>query len=511
MHVEHLLSDESLGLRPLWAPDPLLRREISGVTVTDLEDPARFVRAGEVVLSGLVWWTPGEGRRRTERFVAALRDADAAVLLAGEETHGSVPGEVVAACAQHGIPVAAVPADVMFRAVTDTVYLRQWGEVSRGHALPENVRGRLGALLAEGAGPAEVLGACFAHLRPDVVAYLLTPAGRTVAATEGAPALAPAEAAARPAESGGATVPVEADAVDPYGSWRLYLPEPDAVPPRLLHEAAAVLARCHAAEARAVAADRRAADRLGALLAGAGEAASGEPASVEGALRDCRLPVQGPYRVLVATADPVGGAGGPAPGAGATAALAEVLAGAGAAAVGALPDGTAFAVVPGDAPPAGPGAVWPLVAACAPARALHGGTGTPAESRADLPGALTEARYALDSARHTAPGASLLTDAAGLTSVGALLTGVPAQVRAAYSRGVLGPLLDPANAFALPLLETLAVFLNCDGSWARAAEALHVHVNTVHYRVRRIEHFTGRDLSRLADRLDLWAALLCHA
>ncbi|MEU1252377.1 hypothetical protein [Streptomyces chartreusis] len=29
--------------------------------------------------------------------------------------------------------------------------------------------------------------------------------------------------------------------------------------------------------------------------------------------------------------------------------------------------------------------------------------------------------------------------------------------------------------------------------------------------MQRIEHFTGRDLSRLADRLDLWAALLCRS
>ncbi|MGW4910838.1 PucR family transcriptional regulator [Streptomyces sp. NPDC004270] len=60
------------------------------------------------------------------------------------------------------------------------------------------------------------------------------------------------------------------------------------------------------------------------------------------------------------------------------------------------------------------------------------------------------------------------------------------------------------------LLSTLETFLACDGSWARTAEALHLHVNTVHYRMQRVEHFTGRDLSRLSDRLDLWAALMCR-
>ncbi|WP_369265516.1 PucR family transcriptional regulator [Streptomyces sp. R35] len=60
------------------------------------------------------------------------------------------------------------------------------------------------------------------------------------------------------------------------------------------------------------------------------------------------------------------------------------------------------------------------------------------------------------------------------------------------------------------LLETLETFLRCDGSWARTAEALHLHVNTVHYRIGRIEHVAGRDLSRLHDRLGLRAALLCR-
>lgn len=75
---------------------------------------------------------------------------------------------------------------------------------------------------------------------------------------------------------------------------------------------------------------------------------------------------------------------------------------------------------------------------------------------------------------------------------------------------MLGPLLDTGNASATLMLETLRAFLACDGSWARTAEALHLHVNTVHYRVQRIEHFTGRNLASLADRLDLWTALLCR-
>ncbi|WP_439946025.1 PucR family transcriptional regulator [Streptomyces sp. BBFR109] len=509
MHVEHLLEDESLGLRLLWAEDALLRREISGVTVTDLEDPARFVRPDEVVLSGLVWWSADEGRDKAERFVTGLKDAGAVALLAGEETHGAVPSDLVEACARHGLPVAGVPAHVLFRAITDSVYLRQWGELGRGRALPEHVRGRLNRLVAQDADPALVLAAAFAHL-DAVPAYVLTATGRTVAATPGAEPL-PARVAAAAVlggDSGSATAPVEADAAaGPYGRWWLHLPDAAAAPPRLVQEITAVLGRCRTALIRRGAAERRAAHELGRLLsaAGGGDRAGDGSGEVAGAVRACGLPDEGPYRVVVAESARVADTGA------AEGALAEAVAHSGAAyaVVARLPDGTAFAVLPEDAAPE-LARVWPLVAAADPGVPLHGGLAAPAADAAALPGALAEARYALTAARTIGAGASTLTDVTTLTTLDLLLTGVPAEVRAAYSRTVLGPLLDPANASAAALLNTLRVFLAHDGSWARTAEALHLHVNTVHYRIQRIEHFTGRDLSRLRDRLDLWAALLCH-
>ncbi|MGW7548550.1 PucR family transcriptional regulator [Streptomyces sp. NPDC054770] len=495
MHVEHLLTDVSLGLRPLWARDALLAREISGVTVTDLEDPARFVRPGEVVLSGLVWWAPG----KAERFVSALKEAGAAALFAGEETHGGVPEELVEACVRHGVPVAGVPAHIMFRAITDTVYLRQWGELSRRQALPENARVRLSRLLAQEAGPGDVLAAAFAHL-DRTAAYVFTPSGRTVAATAAAPGVPAREAAVLVADGRGMTVSVAADSVSPYERWLLYLPDPDSAPAGMLHEVAAALGRCQETAVRRRSAERQAADELGALLAGAGAAAV--EGTLQAGVRECGLPADGPYRVVVADT----GARRPGLAEGALAEVAgHVAPRAPRAAVGRLPDGTAFAVLPA----ADIGAAWELVAGCEPGVPLHGGTGSVAAGPGELSGALAQARYALTSARTTAPDASVLTDAATLTSLSALLTGVPAEVRAVYRRTVLGPLLTGERAASAVLLSTLQTFLACDGSWARTAEALHLHVNTVHYRMQRVEHFTGRDLSRLSDRLDLWAALLC--
>ncbi|WP_427923772.1 helix-turn-helix domain-containing protein [Streptomyces sp. cg40] len=530
MHVEHLLQDESLGLRLLWAEDAQLAREISGVTVTDLEDPARFVRRDEVVLSGLVWWSAEDGAGRAERFVSALRGAGAAALLAGEETHGSVPDDLVEACVRHGVPVAAVPAHIMFRAITDTVYLGRWGELSRRHALPDGVRGRLSRMAAQGAGPEAIVATAFAHLE-RAVAYVLTPSGRTVAATPGAAEISARKAASLLAEA----LPVDADGVSPYERWHLCLPDPDDAPPRMLHELASVLGRCQEARVRSRAEERQTADELGALLAVPGT----DPSAVAGALRACGLPDEGPYRVLVAetgagraglaegalaevvahvvagerAAGAVSGArAGRAPNgtavAGAAgrptdaAALAEPPSGVGA--VGRLPDGVAFAVVTGGEAEAFR-EVWTLVAGGEAAVPLYGGTGAAVAEAKDLNGALAQARYALGSARGTARRGSALVDASALTGLDALLTGVPAEVRTAFSRTVLGELRGNAV-----MLETLETFLACDGSWARTAEALHLHVNSVHYRIGRIEHFTGRDLSRLYDRLDLWAALLCR-
>ncbi|WP_432169662.1 helix-turn-helix domain-containing protein [Streptomyces sp. 1222.5] len=536
MHVEHLLGDASLGLRLLWAEDALLRREISGVTVTDLEDPARFVRPGEVVLSGLVWWSPDGAPGKAERFVSALRDAGAAALLAGEETHGDVPDDLVEACARHRVPVAGVPAHIMFRAITDTVYLRQWGELSRHHALPENARVRLSRLLAQQAGPDAVLAAAFAHLG-GTAAYVFTPSGRTVAATAGAPAVPAAQAVALAADGTGVTVAVESGGVTPYQRWLLYLPDADGAPPRMLHEVATALSRCQETAVRRPSPGHRAADELGALLA-AHDAP--EDGAVEAALRRCGLPESGPYRVVVADAGPR------RPGAAesliaeqlfAEGALAEVAGhvtapvvdrtadaragdpGADAApaggpweetaAVGRLRDGSAFAVLAGS--PAGRlGDVWQLVGGCMPDAVLHGGTAAPVAGPEGLAGALAQARYALSAARKGAPGTSQLIDATSLTSLDGLLAGVPAEVRRAFSAKVLGPLLDTGRPPIAALLDTLETFLACDGSWARTAQVLHLHVNTVHYRVERIERLTGRDLSRLADRLDLWAALLCR-
>ena len=88
-----------------------------------------------------------------------------------------------------------------------------------------------------------------------------------------------------------------------------------------------------------------------------------------------------------------------------------------------------------------------------------------------------------------------------------LLASVPVPVLRSSRERLLGPLRDYDAQHRAELLPTLASFLACDGSWAACASRMYVHVNTVRYRISRIEALTGRDLSALADRVDFFLAL----
>jgi len=65
-----------------------------------------------------------------------------------------------------------------------------------------------------------------------------------------------------------------------------------------------------------------------------------------------------------------------------------------------------------------------------------------------------------------------------------------------FAADVLGPL--PADR---PLFGTLTAWFACNGSPQRTSRELHVHPNTVAYRVRRVEEVTGMRLDQPRDRL----------
>ncbi|MEV1045536.1 PucR family transcriptional regulator ligand-binding domain-containing protein [Streptomyces sp. NPDC049916] len=148
----------------------------------------------------------------------------------------------------------------------------------------------------------------------------------------------------------------------------------------------------------------------------------------------------------------------------------------------------------------------PLSAGLADDGRLTLGVSAAVHSAEGLRGALEEARHA----RRVAAARAGRVCAAGhheLASHVLLLPFVPDDVRRAFTARLLDPLRDYDRRHRAELIETLEAFLDSDGSWTRCAARLHLHVNTLRYRVGRIEQLTGRDLSRLEDKLDFFLAL----
>ncbi|MFE9389019.1 PucR family transcriptional regulator [Streptomyces sp. NPDC006784] len=148
----------------------------------------------------------------------------------------------------------------------------------------------------------------------------------------------------------------------------------------------------------------------------------------------------------------------------------------------------------------------PLGRALADDGRLTLGVSAAVHSAEGLRGALEEARHARRVAA-ARPGAVRAAGHEELASHVLLLPFVPDDVRRAFTARLLGPLREYDRKHRAELVPTLEAFLSSDGSWTRCAGRLHLHVNTLRYRVGRIEQLTGRDLSRLEDKLDFFLAL----
>ncbi|MFD8568388.1 PucR family transcriptional regulator [Streptomyces sp. NPDC057694] len=122
---------------------------------------------------------------------------------------------------------------------------------------------------------------------------------------------------------------------------------------------------------------------------------------------------------------------------------------------------------------------------------------------------------AVGAARRLAETALRICPAAGGTVLlddelpAALVAAAPGLGRLLADR-VLGPLLALPPADRDVLLDTLTVWLDCDGSAQRAAARLYCHRNTVLNRLRRCEQLTGRSLTRPADLVELGLALSAY-
>jgi DNA-binding PucR family transcriptional regulator len=78
---------------------------------------------------------------------------------------------------------------------------------------------------------------------------------------------------------------------------------------------------------------------------------------------------------------------------------------------------------------------------------------------------------------------------------------------AEFATRTLRPLLDPARGNGPELLRTLRFYFEEDRVQRRAAQRCFVHVNTIVYRINRIQELLGVDLADPATVFDLTLAL----
>ncbi|MGW5878047.1 PucR family transcriptional regulator [Nocardiopsis terrae] len=521
MQISELLAVKRLHLRFLAGAEHA-HRDIRWAYTTDLLEPARYLRGGELVLTGMMWRTRPED---SETFVASLVGAGALAVGAGTAL-GEVPQDLVAACEAHDVPLVEIPPETSFGVVTEEV-LRSLTQ--RRFTTIAETRDRHRRVMAEVASGADFPEAfASAAEQAGLTAWVISSSGRQVASS-GAPL--PAEDRENIAakaltwsafphttrvSSGGegrtlTVLPISTKESHPLASWLLVCTGDHAAWTEEEHESVAelvsvgVLARSRDEERslttarhleglpRLLAAQRF--DEVTALMRGTGDGEEPEDRAhvVVSAmmLPEPRVPDLARRVVAELVADH--------PGAFVTG------------------ENDTLAVIPveGSDHQARARAETIRAELVQRARVLDGGlldyrlavglssaaTGVP-----ELRGAAVEARHARRLAELRG-GRSRVIAGAEIDSHELLLASVPEEVQTSYRERLLGPLVDYDRDHRSELVDTLEQFLSYSGSWQRCAAAMHVHVNTLRYRIGRVEELTGRDLSSLEHRVDLFLAL----
>lgn len=136
------------------------------------------------------------------------------------------------------------------------------------------------------------------------------------------------------------------------------------------------------------------------------------------------------------------------------------------------------------------------------------GVGGHGSDPSSLAAAVSAARQALTVATRR-PDRLAFADDLGSTAL--LVTLQDPAIVERFRRDLLGPLADHDRRRGSNLIATLAAFLDSGGAYQSTAEHLVIHVNTLRARLARIEQLTGRDLSSMSDRVDFWVAVQAEA
>jgi DNA-binding PucR family transcriptional regulator len=506
--LRELVSEPRLHLRLLHETRGSLDRPVGRVVTTDLLSPSRYLSGGELVITGVAWRRSAED---SETFVASLIDGGAMALAAGTAEFGAVPEDLVDACRRHHLALIEVPLEIAFADITE--HLAKAETAESGARLSATLVRQRSLLSAIASGRS--LDDLAARVSSEIahVCRILSVTGRHVVA--GPSELGDEDldrctgaylkadrlpTGVRGTDAAYSLFPVGSALSNRLASWVVAVegthtewPD-DAV--EAVHELAAIASLDRSRRDEGHRAVRQIADDALALAeSGAGQ----RETAVR--LRQAGLDPSGMLVVLAADF------------AGRTDLLdvartlvEDVVLEFGAPVVAAGGQDLVVALVRAtDRTPKVLRRCFERVAPGVGRERLCVGFSSPTGLEA-LAGALEEARFAhrLAAARK-APVSVVAADE--VTSHVLLLGTVPDDVRRTFANRVLGRVLDYDARNNAELVSTLEAFMECSGSWSRTAEALHVHVNTVRYRVERVEELTGRNLARLEDRVDVFLAL----
>ena len=490
--IRDLAADLRLGLC-LRAPDGGDESRVESAHTSDLPHPARYVLPGELVLTNGLWLD----EVAPEEWISEVKEAGAVGIGFGlSSEHPAVPERVVAACAASGLPLIEVPEDLSFSLVSEHVHERTTGGATAGLRRQVLRTRRLVERLASGGGHEsllELLGA-----ETGLAASFVGPGGRIIAAAGVEPEPETARLASLAALRRELPCTI-ADRVSAFGVPTLFPVStlvvqapmrdiPDEA--RLLVEQIAAYGAFEDGRSRALEDARRTmAEEFVALVLAdlVGETA------FETRVRSLRLD---PARPLapIASDIPIELLHYAAEASGATYALAQLE--------------SSQLLLLEDPAPRLPEAIAAAVRA-AGAEPVMGCASSAVGARA-LRRSLVEASAALRLARSRDNGERLVREPE-IGSYALLLELLEPNELDAYRNVVLGPLERWDSDHGSALVETLRTFLELGGHWREAAARLHIHHNTLRYRLERVEDLTGRKLSDTDTRVDLFLALAVDA
>jgi len=484
-----LAEDPALGLR-LLAGAGAADCAVAGAHTTDLDQPARYLLPGELVLTNGLWTEHVDGATWANDVATA---GAAAIGFGLADHHPEVPADLCAACEALGMPLLEVPEDLSFSMIAAVA--ADGGDPS-GLRLQLSRTRRLLQRLGAGGGHAALLD--FLRQETRLAVWLVGPGGRAPDRCDPVPDDEVARQAARAARRGELPAAIGEGAcafgAAPFLAARTAVlvgaPLGDiGDDARLVIEQVTAYLVLEDAQARAQEDGRRVLAGELVDLAWSGDLGS---AALAARLRALGFTPGRPLTLVASANDPrditYAGLGCGDTSVSARHRDAMVL----------LVESDADALTDDVAGLIADGGDEPVLGAGRPIA----GTPDPAALRQSL----AEATTALALAR-TRPAGQRVVRHLDIGSHALLLDFVDRQVLLSFRESVLGPLERWDREHDAELVRTLRAFLANDGQWRVTAAQLHIHHNTLRYRIGRVAALSGRDAETTGGRVDFALAL----